>query len=143
MEEVATVLLLVFLGWSVALLLFFIVSVIAEWMIFLKMGEPGWFGLIPFLREYKLFQHTWETKWYWVWLVCMAVSAWGIIGSDMPDLLKFLLGLAATVVNCTAQYRLARCFGYGFLFALGLMFFNPIFLLILGFGSAAYLGNVE
>lgn len=38
------------------------------------------------------------------------------------------------------QMKLAKAFGKGGGFALGLIFFSPIFYAILGFGSAEYLG---
>ena len=36
--------------------------------------------------------------------------------------------------------RKCRAFGHGVGFAIGMLFFEPIFMLILGFGSSAYLG---
>ena len=39
------------------------------------------------------------------------------------------------------DFRLSRAFGHGFLFGLGLVFFYPIFLLILGFNSDKYTPN--
>ncbi|MCI7744753.1 DUF5684 domain-containing protein [bacterium] len=51
-----------------------------------------------------------------------------------------LLLLFAFVVNILLVVRKCRAFGHGVGFAIGMLFFEPIFMLILGFGSSAYLG---
>ncbi|MEI3168770.1 MAG: DUF5684 domain-containing protein [Lachnospiraceae bacterium] len=48
--------------------------------------------------------------------------------------------LAVTIINIVALNKLARAFGHGTGFTIGLFFLNPIFKLILGFGSDQYIG---
>ena len=54
--------------------------------------------------------------------------------------IAMLLLLFAFVVNILLVVRKCRAFGHGVGFAIGMLFFEPIFTLILGFGSSAYLG---
>lgn len=52
-----------------------------------------------------------------------------------------IAGLALAVVKFLKEHYLAKSFGLGFGFALGLIFLGPIFMLILGFGGSEYEGN--
>lgn len=49
--------------------------------------------------------------------------------------------IAGAVLGAIAMYRLARAFGHGVPFALGLILFQPLFIMILGFGASAYQGK--
>ena len=141
MGEIAAVLVALFSMAAVGMLMFYVLTVIAEWRIFNKMGEPGWISLIPLVRDYILYQRTWRTQWFWIWLVCMAFGAWRIFGGDDGGSLRVAAGAGAALLHACEQYRLSKSFGYGLLFTIGLIFLNPVFLLILGLGDSAYLGN--
>ena len=89
---------------------------------FSKAGEPGWTSLIPFLNAYKLFKIGWGSGWL------------------------FLLGfipIANIVVSIMLGIKLARAFGKGTGFAVGLILLPSIFYMILGFGDSVYYGPVE
>ncbi|MGI6109126.1 MAG: DUF5684 domain-containing protein [Eubacteriaceae bacterium] len=54
-----------------------------------------------------------------------------------------VVAIAGGVLYIMQNLRLAKAFGKGTGFGIGLIFLNPIFMMILGFGSAEYLGNPE
>lgn len=94
-----------------------IVLIIAQWKIFTKAREAGWWALIPYANSYMLFKIIYGNGW------------------------KFLL-LLVPGLNCVlpffAMYRLAQVFGKGGGFACGLIFLPYIFMPMLAFGNARY-----
>ena len=48
---------------------------ISRWLIFKKMGMPGWKGIIPYYGEYLLFRELWTTKMFWVYVISAGVYA--------------------------------------------------------------------
>ncbi len=97
-----------------------IVGLIALWKIYKKAGEHGWATLIPFYGNYVFFKITWGNGWFFLLL---------------------MIPLVNIVVHIISIYKLAKVFGHGVPFTIGLLFFYPIFTLILGFGSSnKYLG---
>ena len=96
-----------------------VLTIIALWKIFVKAGEPGWAAIIPFYNAYVLFKITWGNGW------------------------KFLLTLipiAGIVFSIITTVKLAKAFGKGGGFAVGMIFVPVIFYCILGFGDAQYQG---
>lgn len=140
MEELAMFL----LGLGVILLLvavvLLIIYVLAYWMIFKKAGEAGWKALIPIYSTYTEYKLFWNVKMFLLFMVFAALTAIlenvGGIGSTI--LIATTLG--STVMNIIMCVKLAQSFGHGAGFAVGLVFLNPIFLLILAFDSSSYIG---
>lgn len=101
-------------------LFFAVLTVVAKWKINTKAGQPGWACLIPFYNVY-------------VELLIAGMSPlW------MLSLLCFIVYPVTWIIQ---QVKTAQRFGQGTGFALGLIFLNPIFLLILAFGSAQYVAE--
>lgn len=98
-----------------------LISLIAMWKVFTKAGKPGWAVLIPIYNFYVLLQIVGRPGW---WLIMFLIPGVNVI---------FLFIVA---------FDLAKAFGKGAGFALGLIFLNLIFILILGFGDAEYEGPV-
>lgn len=97
-----------------------IVFVIASmWKVFTKAGQPGWACLIPIYNLIVLLQIVGRPVWWFILLCIPLVN------------LVFLILL---------YIDLAKSFGQGTGFAIGLLLLTPIFMAILGFGSARYLG---
>ena len=96
-----------------------VIGIIAMWKIFEKAGEPGWAAVIPFYNAYILFKITWGNGW---------------------KFLLLLIPIANIVISIITMVKLAKAFGKSGGFAVGLIFLGPIFMLILGFGDAQYLG---
>ncbi len=94
-----------------------VISLVALWKIFTKAGKPGWAALVPIYNYYVLLKIAGD-PWWW------------------------LLGLMLPVVNFIVRLflglDLARAFGKGTKFGLGLILLNHIFVPILGFGDAKY-----
>lgn len=96
-----------------------VLVLVAQWKLFVRAGKPGWACLIPFYNMYCLFDIAWGTGWLF--------------------LLQFI-PCVNFVVMIMLYIKLAKAFGQGTGFGIGLIFLNPIFIAILGFGSAEYIG---
>lgn len=132
----------------------YILQVIAYWKIFTKAGRPGWHSIIPFLNKWDQVDLSWNRKMAWA-VTCLSVVGCiisivisnqqnqGLQISSTLNMLSYIIVIAAVVLGVVCEYKLAKAFGKGVGFFLGLVFLNPIFMLILGFGSAQYLGRQE
>ncbi len=98
-------------------LVFTVLMVVACWKIFTKAGEPGWASIVPI---YNIF----------VWLRIAGKPGWWILLLFVP-LVNFVVSILVTV-------GLAKAFGKGAGFVVGLIFLPFIFYLILAFGSDEY-----
>jgi hypothetical protein len=96
-----------------------VLVIIGWWKIFEKAGEAGWKAIIPIYNIYVL-------------LRIVGRPGWMVIG--------FLIPFVNVILGVIVMGDLAKSFGKGFGFVLGLIFLTPIFAIILGFGSATYLG---
>ena len=94
-----------------------ILMVAAMWTVFKKAGEPGWAALIPIYNIMVLLKIAGKPMW---WVILMLIPFVNII------------------VLIIAIVGLARNFGKGAGFALGLVFLAPIFYPILAWGDAQY-----
>ena len=94
-----------------------ILMVAALWAVFKKAGEPGWAALIPIYNIMVLLKISGKPMW---WVILMLIPFVNII------------------VLIIAIVGLARNFGKGAGFALGLVFLAPIFYPILAWGDAHY-----
>lgn len=103
-----------------------IVSIVAvifilamNWIIFTKAGEAGWKSLIPFYNSYILYKIAWGKGWLFL------LTLIPVIGFIFPIICYF---------------KLARAFGKNFWYGLGLNLLPIIFLPMLAFGNAQYVG---
>ena len=95
-----------------------VVLVVAGWWkMFAKAGQPGWGSLIPIYNLYLLIKIAGRPGWY---------------------LLLFLIPLVNFILGIVIALDVARNFGKGIGFLLGMLFFPYVFYPILGFGSAQY-----
>ncbi len=90
------------------------------WKVFVKAGQPGWGVLVPIYNAYLITRIAQRPAW---WLILMFVP---------------LLNVLAAVV---LSLDIAKHFGKGPGFGVGLAFLGPIFYPILGFGGAEYDGG--
>jgi hypothetical protein len=102
------------------LLLFVVIPIAATWQIFVKAGQPGWAALVPVYNLVILLKIVQRPIW---WLVLLFVP------------------FVNFVVPLILMYDLARVFGKGVGFTVGLILLGPIFLALLAFGEAQYLGE--
>lgn len=98
-------------------LLVAILQLAGMWRVFTKANRAGWAAIIPIYNLYVMLKIG-DNAWWW------------------------LLLLFVPVVNLYAQYKIhagvARAFGKGIGFGLGLAFLGPIFFPLLGFGDYRY-----
>jgi hypothetical protein len=100
-------------------LLWGVLTIVASWVIYKKAGQPGWAAIIPIYN----------------WLVLLR-----IIGRSWWWLLLLLIPFVNIVIFIIMMLDLAKSFGRGVGFAVGLILFTAIWLLILAFGSSQYIG---
>lgn len=98
-----------------------VIALVSMWKVYTKAGKPGWAVLIPIYNLIVLLE---------------------IVGRPVWWLILLLIPLVNVVVVVMLAFDLAKSFGKGSGFGLGLVFLNFIFMMILGFGSATYVGPV-
>jgi hypothetical protein len=97
-----------------------VVYIVAAWRVFQKAEQPGWGVLIPFYNLYLLMKIV-GRPWWWMLLM--------------------LVPLLNIVIPIIVAVDLARSFGRSTLFGVILLWLlGAIGFLILGFGSARYVG---
>jgi hypothetical protein len=94
-----------------------IVEIAAMWKVFEKAGHPGWAAIVPIYNLVVLCQVAGKSGW-WV--------------------LLFLIPIVNIIVAIVLAFGVAKNFGKGGLFAIGLLLLGIIFYPILGFGDAEY-----
>jgi hypothetical protein len=100
-------------------LLIALVLIVAMWKVFTKAGQPGWASIIPLYNIY-------------IWCKIVGRPGWWVILLLIP-----IVNFIVAIILCI---DLAKSFGKGVGFGLGLAFLGVIFFPILGFGSAQYQG---
>lgn len=97
-----------------------VVVIAGGWKVFAKAGEPGWAIIIPFFNIYIMLKIVGRPAW---WLVL------------------YLIPVVNFVIALIVAIDLAKSFGQSAAFGILLLFLLAgIGFLILGFGSAKYLG---
>jgi len=114
-------------GSAVVALLFFavyaavIVLIIAGmWKMFVKAGQQGWLSIIPILNTYVIIKLAGREGWW---------------------ILLFLIPCVNIVVAIIVYMDLAQKFGKSAAYGLGLIFLPFIFIPVLGFGDAEFIGD--
>ncbi|MGH9304494.1 MAG: DUF5684 domain-containing protein [Acidimicrobiales bacterium] len=103
----------------VVILALVVLEIAAMWRIFEKAGRPGWAAIVPVYNMYVLLKVVGRPGW-WLLLLLVPILNW--------------------IVLIVVLYDLSCSFGKGVGFTAGLVLLGFIFYLILGFGSAQYLG---
>jgi hypothetical protein len=92
-----------------------ILMVASMWKLFVKAGEPGWAAIIPIYNVITLLKVTGKPIW---WIIL------------------FIVPVVNVIIEILLVFALAKRFGKGAGFALGILFLSPIFLPLLAFGDA-------
>ena len=95
-----------------------LLMIISVWKVFSKAGQPGWAVLIPFYNLYVFLQVAGKPGWWMAMILLVPIA----------NIVFAIMALAAVAKN----------FGKGGGFVVGLIFLPFIFYPILGFGSAKY-----
>jgi hypothetical protein len=108
------------MGTALVIYLAIVVLVIASiWIIFSKAGKPGWACIIPIYNIIVLLD---------------------IVGKPWWWLLLMIIPLVNIVIIIIVYHKLSLSFGKGGGFTVGIIFLAFIFLPILAFGEAKYIG---
>lgn len=107
-----------------AIMIFFI---IVMWKLFTKAGKKGWISLIPFYNTYTMGE------------IC-GIKGWMALVIPFASIIPVVGGLVTLAFAIYEMYCLAKVFGKETGFAVGLILLSPIFMAILSFGDASYLG---
>ena len=94
-------------------------EIAALWHVFVKGGRPGWAAIIPFYNYYVLLKVVGRPGW---WLIL------------------YFIPIVNIVVWLIVAIDLAKSFGKGTGYGVGVFFLAFVFVPILGFGSARYVG---
>ena len=100
-------------------LLIGLLIIVAMWKVFTKAGQPGWAAIIPIYNLY-------------IWCKIVGRPWWWILLMLIP-IVNFIVAIVLSI-------DLAKSFGKGAGFGIGLALLGIIFWPILGFGSAQYQG---
>ena len=93
--------------------------VASNWALFTKAGEPGWKSLIPVYGA-VVFLRIVGRPWYWLVLLCIPI-----------------VNIIPAFVLC---WDTAKAFGKGGGYAAGIALLGPVFLPLLAFSDADYVG---
>jgi uncharacterized membrane protein YhaH (DUF805 family) len=94
-----------------------VLLIAAIWKVFSKAGQPGWAAIIPIFNVYVMCKVAGRPGWW---------------------LLLLLIPIVNFIVAIILSIDIAKNFGKGVGFAIGMIFLPFIFWPILGFGSAQY-----
>jgi len=108
------------LGFTIVWLAVVILLIASAWKIFTKARKPGWAAIIPFYNIIVVLQIVGRPVW-WI-------------------LLLLFVPLVNFIIMIIVLNDLSKSFGKGVGYTLGLFFLSIIFLPLLGFGSAQYVG---
>lgn len=104
---------------SIIYLAIIILIIVSFWKVFTKAGQPGWASIIPIYNIIVMLQIV-GRPWWW--------------------LLLLLIPIVGLVIAIIVSIDMAKSFGKGAGFGIGLALLGFIFYPILGFGSATYKG---
>lgn len=97
-----------------------ILMAVSVWKIFTKAGQPGWAAIVPIYNYIVMLDVVKKPTW-WIVLLIVPIANW--------------------IVGIMVMHNLAKVFGQGMGFTLGLIFLPFIFLPLLAFGNFQYIDD--
>ena len=145
MNEIAGISFALFLVFTVITIL--VLTIAGYWKTFVKAGQPGWAILIPFYNIYAMLKIANRPSWWLLFYIshfilsCILNAVMTSNIASPSELMPFfcLLYIVIFIISCVVALDIAKRFGKGVWFGIGLMLLPAIFFAILGFGSAKYI----
>ncbi len=106
-------------GFIITIVVIWVITIMGVWKVYTKAGKPGWAAIIPIYNIIVLIE---------------------IVGKPIWWFLLFFIPCVNFVFFIWTYNLLSKSFGKSEGFTVGLVLLNPIFMCILGFGDAVYLG---
>lgn len=102
---------------GIVMLAFIIFMIAAMWKVFEKAGEPGWAAIIPIYNLYILVKIAGRPTWWF---------------------LLFFVPIVSIIIAFVVAFDVAKRFGKGAGFAIGMIFLPFVFYPLLAWGDAQY-----
>ena len=99
-----------------------VLIIVGFWKTFTKAGQPGWASIIPIYNLYIMLKIAGRSGWW---------------------ILLYIIPLVNIIIAIIVSIDIAKAFGKGTGFGVGLAFLGFIFFPILGFGDATYQGAAK
>ena len=127
---------------AIVSLVYYVLQVIGDWMLFKKAGKKGWHSIIPILNIYDEYDICWKGSKGIFFLFLNVVLGVGLAVQEAPFLIAALIaGVWVLLLQIRQSFKLARSFGHGFGFGLFLLIFDRLGRIILGLGKSQYVGK--
>ena len=117
-----------------------VVELVGKWQVYKKAGKPSWACLIPLYSEYISYEAVWGNGWLFLIAEVLGLISNYFRTNSVVGVACFVGLLIVDVMHCG---KIAKAFGKTAWYAVGLLIAQPIFMCILGFGDARYLGVPE
>lgn len=78
------------MGYGIFAIVVLVLMFVSQWVIFTKLGLPGWMGIIPFVSTYMIYKARGQRSPV-VWLILslvpfIAIVAWWFLCSDLAEM---------------------------------------------------------
>jgi len=107
------------IGFTIFMLAVALLMVAAMWKVFVKAGEPGWAAIVPIYNVIVLLKIAGKPAWWFI---------------------LFIIPFVNLIIAFIVSISIAKAFGKGTGFGIGLALLGPIFYPVLGFSDARYQG---
>lgn len=105
--------------WLILILALYVLEIIGLWKMFEKGGEEGWKAIIPIYNLYIAYKLFWGEGWLFLLMLVPCVNV---------------------IMLIILRWKTALSFNGDIGYFLGLLFIPEIMFIVLGFGSAHYIG---
>lgn len=130
-----------------AIILIYLIPVIAGWKLFKKAGIAGWKSLIPIYNLYLIYKISGMSG-LWVLPLFVVACFSGIVNSGiiLPLWSYIIMGvfaILAIIGRIMFFIKLPKAFGKGVGYIIAMFFIPGIIEIVLGFGKAEYVGEYK
>ena len=124
----------------IGVIVFFVLNIIANWKLLSKAGHGGWQSLIPVWNTIARYGVSWK-KIIGVIVVLLGIVVGVFQSENLSETAKVVLDVVSAFAGVLAiieKFKLSKAYGHGVFFGLGLVFLEPLFIMILAFGKSKY-----